>query len=517
MILLPVYMLGASLIDISALAQDRNREPASASPRTYYVSSSMGSDDNEGLTESAPWKSLDRLYVRGKSPGFQAGDRILLRRGDSWQGEISIDCQKGTGGTQAAPVRIGAYGSGPNPEILGDSAALSWSEVEGVPGVYRAELGAGGSIFAGYSAHIGMKGGIGQDKLADPGRLKAALLAMPPNSFGPVGGRQSVVYVRTLTSGSPVYPETVMFRHAGVSITGCRYFSVQDLTIKKFSNAVELAGTDHVEVRNLQVEDTIGIGIYLRTVNSYALIEGNTTDRTGNDAIYVLKSAHTVVRGNKISHILSEILGFSTTGDQAAIGLQESEDDLVEKNTITYVKGGIDFYFEKNSVVRSNFIFHALGFGTPHGTDLEVYDNIVNVDPPNYGNGVNVVNTGQGRISVHDNTFYGASVYGLQSDTPNQKGPVEFRNNIVYARNSKALMVKFAKVVVADQNCYFAPQMPRFWYRSKFFPDFSTYQTDGGREAHSLFADPGFVEPGAHPDGFKLSLNSPCRGHGARF
>ena len=42
----------------------------------YYISSSLGNDQNNGLSESTPWKSFDRIENMDLKPG----DRVLLRR-----------------------------------------------------------------------------------------------------------------------------------------------------------------------------------------------------------------------------------------------------------------------------------------------------------------------------------------------------------------------------------------------------------------------------------------------------
>ena len=81
--------------------------------KTYYVSQSTGDDAASGLAEVAangagPWKSLAKA-----STNFVAGDRILLKCGDTWNEELA---PKGEG-TPQNPIVIGSYGKGAKPII----------------------------------------------------------------------------------------------------------------------------------------------------------------------------------------------------------------------------------------------------------------------------------------------------------------------------------------------------------------------------------------------------------------
>jgi hypothetical protein len=60
----------------------------SARATTYYVSSTLGNDSNDGTTVSAPWKSPRKLYIAGISSQFNPGDSVLFKAGDSFDGPI---------------------------------------------------------------------------------------------------------------------------------------------------------------------------------------------------------------------------------------------------------------------------------------------------------------------------------------------------------------------------------------------------------------------------------------------
>ncbi len=78
---------------------------------TRYLDSMDGDDGNDGLTEAAAWRSLERAGAHEFGPG----DALLLRRGGYWRGSLA---PRG-GGTNGFPVTVGAYGAGPAPVLDG--------------------------------------------------------------------------------------------------------------------------------------------------------------------------------------------------------------------------------------------------------------------------------------------------------------------------------------------------------------------------------------------------------------
>lgn len=77
----------------------------------YYISSSLGNDQNDGLSESTPWKSFAHI----ENIDLKPGDRVLLRRGDVWHERLTV---RGNG-RKDAWIFVGSYGdtADPKPEI----------------------------------------------------------------------------------------------------------------------------------------------------------------------------------------------------------------------------------------------------------------------------------------------------------------------------------------------------------------------------------------------------------------
>jgi parallel beta-helix repeat protein len=87
----------------------------------YFVDASGGDDDNPG-TAARPWRTITKVNARTFAPG----DRILLRRGETWA-ESLVPPSSGASG---APILFGAYGSGDRPRITGGAgtSCVHWTQ-----------------------------------------------------------------------------------------------------------------------------------------------------------------------------------------------------------------------------------------------------------------------------------------------------------------------------------------------------------------------------------------------------
>lgn len=82
---------------------------------TYYVDSVGGNDNNNGTSQSAPWKNLTKV----STVTFQAGDQILLKCGSVWNGQQLYPKGSGSSGN---PIVINSYSTGAKPLINGQGA-----------------------------------------------------------------------------------------------------------------------------------------------------------------------------------------------------------------------------------------------------------------------------------------------------------------------------------------------------------------------------------------------------------
>jgi len=75
----------------------------------HFVDGMNGNDTNSGTDANSPWQTLHRVSARI----FEAGDRILFKRGSAYSGCVTIQGD----GAQGAPITVSAYGTGDAPRF----------------------------------------------------------------------------------------------------------------------------------------------------------------------------------------------------------------------------------------------------------------------------------------------------------------------------------------------------------------------------------------------------------------
>lgn len=108
----------ASIVILLACAQN-------SVAATYYVDISAGSDNNDGLSAGAAFRTVDAA----NSLTLSAGDSVLFRRGQAFSGTLRV----GDNGTQSQPIEVGAFGGGnERPLLYGLSISGNWVVVDGI-------------------------------------------------------------------------------------------------------------------------------------------------------------------------------------------------------------------------------------------------------------------------------------------------------------------------------------------------------------------------------------------------
>jgi len=481
--------------------------PTSAYAATYYLDATNGDDSNSGTSTNQAWKSIDRIY----NATFSAGDSVLLKRGEIFYGQIRMTFP----GTAENPVTLGAYGTGEKPIVNGDFASvLTWTLVPGFDDVYKATVSnyPNGTIISMVVQGSTKLTRVSNSEynLNDPTQLSNYLSLFNPGNYGPPLATNTI-YVRTIDGLAPHDMKVIV--SSAISIKGNgSYGIIQDLEISNSFNGIDAGNTDHFIIKDNYVHHTYGIGIYLRGVDHATnnIVTNNHIDTTGNNAIYFLEGSNNTASHNTINNVTNNINGVAVSGDQCGIGLQESENSTIEHNTITNVKGsGVDFYFEEGSTIRYNTISNpgAGGF-YPHGTNLAVYGNIV--DSKGVAQGSNANNTGSGFLNIYNNTFYNVKSGGfaLMNTGNSGGGHVTYRNNIVYVSSANVQMTNFISSTDSDYNLFYWEISGKFTYNSMNYTSFQDYLTASGKDSHSLFIDPLFVDVSSGD--FRLNDKSPA-------
>jgi len=103
-------------------------KPTFPQAQTYFISSSLGDDSNDGLSESSPFASINKVNGLALNPG----DQILLKCGDTWRAEQLV---LRWSGTESAPIRFSSYPANcPDQPILSGSRPLTgWIPFASLP------------------------------------------------------------------------------------------------------------------------------------------------------------------------------------------------------------------------------------------------------------------------------------------------------------------------------------------------------------------------------------------------
>jgi parallel beta-helix repeat protein len=92
----------------------------------YYFSTSTGDDSRtstQAQSPSTPWRTLSKLDSFFSN--LQPGDSVLLKRGDTFDGSITIS----KSGTSGLPIVISGYGTGSKPIVNGFSTLTNWTNL----------------------------------------------------------------------------------------------------------------------------------------------------------------------------------------------------------------------------------------------------------------------------------------------------------------------------------------------------------------------------------------------------
>lgn len=305
---------------------------------TYYIDATLGSDANNGLTESTPWKTLAKIRFSNPLPG----NTYLLKRGESWLGsQWYIDFS----GASGQPITFDAYGNPADPHpIVSSQASItnadnpgSWTEVS--PNLWTLSASfTPGRLFldqieylrASTLADVGIndsEGAFGHwfyDSSTDLIYLYA--MGNPANLYTEIAG--SAVFVSTsIFNASYLTFKNIDFQAgsgAALGFYGCSNIMVQDCYLGKNANSgilvinTTVSGTDAPSFNNtftnnifdsnftfyygLGSERGCGDGIKLFYGVHDCTIKNNTFKNWAHNAVELLgtQSATTGVNNNKI-------------------------------------------------------------------------------------------------------------------------------------------------------------------------------------------------------------------------
>ena len=122
--------------------------PIFTSAATYYIDSTEGNDDNDGLSPTTAWKTITKVNNELSARTFKPGDSILFKRGDKWTSGNNLQITQG--GATDQPLTIGAYGTGNKPVFYGGTHIICTTDGIGyitVQDIRVEKAGTGSSLY----------------------------------------------------------------------------------------------------------------------------------------------------------------------------------------------------------------------------------------------------------------------------------------------------------------------------------------------------------------------------------
>lgn len=512
---------------------------------TYYISNS-GCDNNDGTSETRPWKTLGKINATLLLPG----DVVKLKCGDTWWGQLVLSAS----GTTDKPILITHYGSGLNPRIYAGGKILSpivWilDTTTYVGKVfYKCQVNPLRVIYGLWSYKSGQlsenyvfKGGNPQncvgknDFVYDKGWvwvLSESPLGASEDNCVVYGDYYNGILIEQkdyiIIDGIDVFCTTYGGKgyHGGIGVTGMREKYAKGIIIKNCSSSYNsYLGIGAVYVDGLILESCTtqynqrAGGIYISQGSSDVKILSCESSYNGR---------YPNVKGSDRGGI--SIGGSGNWHENALI-----EECVSHHNGLWaggYVDGGIHFFHVKGGTVRRCKSYNNGGAGIMiNGTGNYEPDEDCTIDGCLvYNNGLLPTSMYTGGIVcfrpaivtnniIASNNLEATSSYahsGIFFSMHEGAYSCEVENNIMYnnalAANRYELFIgpSFTQIH-ANHNCYYNNQKDEIiFYGLLGAMNWNRYHVHKGLEPASIFADPMFLDPSS--GNFTFKSRSPCIG-----
>jgi hypothetical protein len=458
----------------------------------YYVDSANGNDENSGTSPQAAWKSLAKV----NATSFLPGDRILLRSGSVWRGQL---WPKGSG-SEGHPIQVDTYGGGVKPIINGeglaeDTVLLKNQEYWEIGSLEITNTGAARAIRRGV--HVAVE------------------------NFGDAHH----IYLRSLTIHDVNGIDTQK-PNGGID-----YTCVGDRKPSRFVD-LRIEGNDIYRVDRSGIFGWSDRWERLKWYPSLGVvIRGNTLSDIGGDGIVVVATDGALVERNVVGHANQRSEGYNV-----AIWPWSADNTLIQFNEAYATKGqrdgeGFDAdWNSRNTVIQYNYShendggFLLICDEGGHSPDESAGNSGTviryNISQNDRTRGINVAGPVKGSL-IYNNTFYIGKEDSvdllLHSDWHGWAGGIHLFNNIFYVAGNARFSYGLSR---ASSGAY--TTAPGFGGSRGTEFDSNLYfgNIDPPSDLHALAADPLFVAPGEGAlglltlSGYRLQAKSPARAAG---
>jgi hypothetical protein len=458
----------------------------------YYVSSSKGSDLNNGLSAEQPLKTLSKI----KNLTLRDGDRILLKRGDVWREDLAIVGS----GSEKGSMEIAAYGEGAKPALNGAVVLSGWTLLHA--GIFSLEYK--GRCEGLLSDGKPVKKASGPELRDGEWFYDGARIYFKP-SQGQAGDHLIECCSKV---GLRIYS------HNGVSI--------HDIAIYGHGGSgIWVINSSHLQIRDCVITANAGHGIGIANRPdkpgapcSDIVIQGNTVSWNANGIYLISEGGAAGLQQIKIIKNLVEYNDFNevwrhTTKDGHGLGVQNTSGSYFGENEFRYNHTGPCFWTQAerrsdNNILTRNFIHHNKRSGVAFGG--EGRDNMAgNTISFNIISDNGILRSG----NVYDDGFNGGLRINRSQSIRN-----EFRNNTLARNDVNIYLFSLTDYAVIKNNISFSPKYFHVLIKgglehnefadNLYYPDglglfgmgkerrldFLTWRTKTGQDKGSLVADP---------------------------
>jgi hypothetical protein len=421
---------------------------------TFYIDPADGNDNANGTSEGTPWQSY-------RNRTFSPGSVILFKRGT-----VIRDALYTQDGSDAGYITFGAYGQGPKPVFMGSVPAND-------AGKWTVESGNVWRYADGFSSAVC---NIVFNEGDHAGNLRWIMEDL--DEQGEWFYENDVLYLYSAENPASFYSdiEVVLWGQRKMA-GGKQYVILENLVFKNGGvHGYQDSDAHHITIRDCEFR-FIGGGVF-----DYAerVRFGNGIElwNSGHD-ILVERCIFDNIYDSGVTHQGHEIHPFYNIWFWHNI--------FTNNGMAAYeyrAPGAYDVYFENNTCINTGGGFSMQGETPPRESEIH---------PEPMGHSVFIwliVNEVAGNVFIRNNIFYEAP-YG----------------SAIYCR----VAPNIAAQIVIDHNLYWQTTGTSLVYMNQvdYTPaQFTAYQAATGKDAHSLVAEPGFVD--AVAGDYHLSAGSPA-------
>jgi parallel beta-helix repeat protein len=514
---------------------------------TYYVDPA-GSDSNNGLTSSTPWKTISKV----NNTLFSAGDSILLKSGAVWREQLLVY----SSGAASNPVTISSYGSGDKPTLIGSYAVSGWASAGS--NIYTLAIASAPEVVS-FNGSKGTRESstsaldAANDWYWENGTLSVYATSAPSNvevttaQFLLAVASQSYVTIKNLTVLRGFYP--VLIYHGS-------HVTLDNVTVADGAGAAgvyviadDSSSAAYNTISNCLVyningsTDTIandnnGCGIYLSGATaSNNTVTGSTVHDCGHEGLVILSGSNNTFSGNTV---------YRTGSSGIRVALETASGNIIEKNE-SYKncqkyddRFGIDLIRVGNdNVVRYNLVHdqydtlndasiipddgnNGYKYGTGgirfDGGNWEGHDYMDSTGNKAYYNVVfneryGIESFNFSNVEMCNNTIYNSASYGVivSSVFTVVCANNVVKNNIIHTAGEALIYHYRMDNTTIDNNVYYPDSSKAFIRRVDdvyYQTNFADWQAKSGFDSKSVAADPLFAKVASN--NFSLQSSSPC-------